>query len=819
MIDRAAVDHRVGARRAAARLDPRLPHGRAGDHLLRPRPAEGVPRRPRGHRRRHPRRPRRRRDHRRRRPARSRTSPTIVQVASGSANPLRYRHLVDLVRAWFTEHPLYDAEGQPIVVPEWSFPGRGRVQRQLERAKGAHRPGRAGAAVAPPPRQAGRAGRPRSRRSKEEVERALAYVELYGAYAECEAIYGVDRLLARWDRSTPEDQATFCFDPRVIDWSHYVHDVHLPSVVEHARVRTTPGGRTGEKREDRLRRQVLAPERHLAAFDLENTLIASNVVASYSWLATRRLPARRPAPLRAARRSREAPVAAGRSTAATAATSCATSTGATRAPTPRSSRPTPSRCSATSSSPSRSRPPSAGCASTARLGHRTVLITGALDFVIEPLRPLFDDIVCPSLGPPPGRHLPRRAHRRAAHRRGPGPGPDGLRRRRTASTSPSRSPTPTRPPTCPMLEAVGFPVAVNPETRLAALARKRGWLVEHFDKAPGVSTRLLPDRPGVGPPPQPPRPARSRPREGARVLAEAGQVRGRDAWRAGSSPRCRREGRAARAARRRPARAARARAGCGCARAWPASAAPTSPPSTARRRATSSRSCRSRSCPATRSWATSTTAPRVVVDPVLSCVARGIDPPCAPCADGRINHCERLGLRPPRARPAVRVLRVDRRRLVHADGRPRGPARRRARRPDRRGRGAGRADRLRGARGRPGRGRRGRDRSRCSAPARSACSRSPRSGKARPVVELIATAKHPHQRALAARARRRRRRGARRARPGRAGPHRLDAARLRPAHRRRRRRRRLRRVGRLDRPGACASPRPAARSTPSACPA
>ena len=35
----------------------------------------------------------------------------------------------------------------------------------------------------------------------------------------------------------------------------------------------------------------------------------------------------------------------------------------------------------------------------------------------------------------------------------------------------------------PMLEAVGFPVAVNPETRLAAIARKRGWLVEHWSKA------------------------------------------------------------------------------------------------------------------------------------------------------------------------------------------------------------------------------------------------------------------------------------------------------------------------------------------------
>jgi len=43
-----------------------------------------------------------------------------------------------------------------------------------------------------------------------------------------------------------------------------------------------------------------------------------------------------------------------------------------------------------------------------RLGHRTVLITGALDFVIEPLRPLFDDIVCAELGinEPGGRKGP-----------------------------------------------------------------------------------------------------------------------------------------------------------------------------------------------------------------------------------------------------------------------------------------------------------------------------------------------------------------------------------------------------------------------------
>ena len=41
----------------------------------------------------------------------------------------------------------------------------------------------------------------------------------------------------------------------------------------------------------------------------------------------------------------------------------------------------------------------------------------------------------------------------------------------------------------PLLEAVGFPVAVNPETRLAAIARKRGWLVEHWGARPAAVRR------------------------------------------------------------------------------------------------------------------------------------------------------------------------------------------------------------------------------------------------------------------------------------------------------------------------------------------
>ena len=216
-------------------------------------------------------------------------SVDVTQVASGSVNPLRYGQLVDLVSAWFKEHPLYDREGQPIVPGDWSFPGRGQVESQLRRAKTTlERADKVLSALPLRGKQAELSARLEDRR--EQAESAIGYVELYGKYAECEAVYGVDHLLARWDDLDDADREAFVFDPRIIHWPTYVQDIHLPSIVAQARVRTEGGGRTTVDRQERLRKQVLSPDRHLAAFDLENTLIASNVVASYSWLATRRLP-------------------------------------------------------------------------------------------------------------------------------------------------------------------------------------------------------------------------------------------------------------------------------------------------------------------------------------------------------------------------------------------------------------------------------------------------------------------------------------------------------------------------------------------------
>ncbi|MCC5952011.1 MAG: HAD-IB family hydrolase [Acidimicrobiia bacterium] len=413
--------------------------------------------------------------------------PDVVQVASGSANPLRYKRLVDLVSGYFTEHPLYDRAGQPIVVPTWSFPGRGRVQGQLTRAKNViDRTEKALALL--PLRGRQTAWATQLEDTKADVERALAYVELYGAYAECEAIYSVDRLLGLWDALDDADRSEFGFDPRVIDWDHYATKIHLPSVIEHARVRTTPGRERTQSRSDRLRKQVLAPERQLAAFDLENTLIASNVVASYAWLASRRLDrsdrvrftlqALRDAPgwLAQDRKDRSdflrffyrnydgAPIGQLEEDAAEMF----------------------SELLLAKSFPAGIR----RVREHRRLGHRTVLITGALDVVVDPLRPLFDDVIAASLGSEGGRlngeltATPPTGETRAQvladyadeH---------GYDLAESVAYADSAS-------DLPMLELVGFPVAVNPETRLAALARTRGWLVEDWGKAKGMATPLLP---------------------------------------------------------------------------------------------------------------------------------------------------------------------------------------------------------------------------------------------------------------------------------------------------------------------------------------
>ena len=423
--------------------------------------------------------------------------PDVVHAASGSRNPLRYGQLVSLVREWFSANPLADDKGQPIEVPEWSFPGRRRVQNQLRQATRVLRSAeRALQALPLRGGQADLAARIEERR--DEAERALGYVELYGAYTETEAIFSVDKLLALSGQLSPAENDEFCLDPAVVDWPSYCHEVYLPAVVAHARVRLAgarrrpaPGG-GAVSREERGRRAVLSPDRQLAVFDLENTLIATNVVDSYAWLASRRmaLPERARFTVRTLleaprmfaldmvdrgdflrwfyRRYEDADLGelSGEAWELTSDLLLAKAfpAGIRRVREHRA------------------------------LGHKTLLITGALDFVIEPFKPLFDDVICAHMGvrgggtsgelsgelleaPPTGE---ARALIMAQYA-----GAHGLSLEECVAYADSTS-------DLPMLEAAGYPVAVNPETKLAAIARKRGWHEEHWPRAGGYRRSLLP---------------------------------------------------------------------------------------------------------------------------------------------------------------------------------------------------------------------------------------------------------------------------------------------------------------------------------------
>ena len=356
------------------------------------------------------------------------------------------------------------------------------------------------------------------------ADRALGYVELYGAYTETEALYRVDRLLALWDRMDDDDRAAFCLDPAAIDWTTYVREIHLPSIIEHARVRTAPGqdsprptGPTGPGK------NILSPDRHLAAFDLENTLIASNVVDSYAWLASRHLPAAERAAFVADLAGR-GPAAAGprpaRPGRLPALLLPALRGGAGRPAARRRVGPLPPPA-AGQVVPGRASP---GSGPTRPLGHRTLL-----DHRRPRLRgravpaPLRRDRLRPAgrggrHGSPAGSSSSRPSAR-------PGPWCWPTTPSPRACGSRSRWPTPTRPATCPCWRrsASRWPSTPRPSwppSPAGGAGTSRRW-----HKADGGGQPLLPlgplDRRGRGPP-RPHQPA-ARAGQARRLAAEAGR--------------------------------------------------------------------------------------------------------------------------------------------------------------------------------------------------------------------------------------------------------------------------------------------------------
>ena len=127
-------------------------------------------------------------------------------------------------------------------------------------------------------------------------------------------------------------------------------------------------------------------------------------------------------------------------------------------------------------------------------GHRTILITAAMDAFVKPLAPLFDLIIAAELEVRDGRYTgfmsspplvgeARSAwlRRYAAH--------EGIDLKQSYAYADSHS-------DLPLLRAVGNPVAVSPDSALYRYAKRRRWPIEEWSMSKGMPRVRFP-RPAV----------------------------------------------------------------------------------------------------------------------------------------------------------------------------------------------------------------------------------------------------------------------------------------------------------------------------------
>jgi alcohol-forming fatty acyl-CoA reductase len=197
-------------------------------------------------------------------------------VSSGSRNPLRYVELYEWVREYFEAHPLPERGRGEHKVPEWKFPGTASVESMLRRAEKLTDVAEKVVTHLPKSKSM-RDAVARVDRDQARVDFVKRYSELYGMYTETEVVYTDDRVVALFESLSPEDQLRFPFDAGTVDWKFYLQDVHCPAVTQSLRELS---------RRDREKPVVTVRERDepvLAVFDMEGTIIQSNVVESYVW--------------------------------------------------------------------------------------------------------------------------------------------------------------------------------------------------------------------------------------------------------------------------------------------------------------------------------------------------------------------------------------------------------------------------------------------------------------------------------------------------------------------------------------------------------
>jgi HAD superfamily hydrolase (TIGR01490 family) len=311
-------------------------------------------------------------------------------------------------------------------------------------------------------------------RRRRQLQSLRKYMELYGSYTESELAFVDERTLALHNSLSPEDKELFGCDAASFDWRYYLQDVHCPAITAPLRAMTAM---RSKRRTPSVALQMPDDGADvLAVFDLDGTLLSSNVVESYLRL---RLPtlARHEQLREVADVARSLPRYLAADRRDRGALLRAVYRRYAGVPIDELNRLVDEQL--TDEILARVWPAAIRRVRDHRTaGHRTVLITGAIRALTRPLAPLFDEIAAADLAAVDGTcngHLARpplvgetRAtwlHAYAA--------------RTNADLSKSYAYADSASD-LPLLRAVGHAVAVSPDLAVTRAARRGRWPVEDW---------------------------------------------------------------------------------------------------------------------------------------------------------------------------------------------------------------------------------------------------------------------------------------------------------------------------------------------------
>ncbi len=214
--------------------------------------------------------------------------PEFYHVSSGARNPLTFRGIFTYIHEYFDTHPYGTGKSSPPLA-KWTWPGPEAVQRMLTVANAGHQLGNRALSYAP------RGARTRALavmldKQGQNLDFLSRYLSIYGEYLQSQVHYVDDYTLALHRSLHPDDVAAFGFDTASFDWRHYLLDVHVPAIADP--VRRLEAARKRRRNVASTYRDLKAsePGTVLSAFDLDGTVMATNVVETYLWARLPELP-------------------------------------------------------------------------------------------------------------------------------------------------------------------------------------------------------------------------------------------------------------------------------------------------------------------------------------------------------------------------------------------------------------------------------------------------------------------------------------------------------------------------------------------------